>query len=811
MHEPIHHLSLQGRSYNQLFSNEIHQTLKHDTRCHRDGARVVEEKRERLLKKESLDYHESLPHGKIKVVPTKPHATAYELSLAYSPGVAYPCLEIADSPEAAYRYTSKANLVAVISNGTAVLGLGNIGPLASKPVMEGKGLLLKTFADIDVFDIEVDTEDPEEFISTVVNISKTFGGINLEDIKAPECFEIEKRIAQQTDIPVMHDDQHGTAIISGAALLNAVELQEKKLSEIKVVVIGAGASAIACANHYVALGVERTNILMVDSKGIVTKKRLEAGELNEFKEAFAHDIEEGELVDALVGADVLLGLSKGGLVSKEMVASMAKKPIIFALANPTPEIMPEEILEVRDDAIIATGRSDYPNQVNNVLGFPYIFRGALDVRAKDITQNMKMAATLSLAELAKEPVPDYISAAYDGVMMQFGPEYIIPKPFDRRVLIWEASAVAKAAVDEGVARINAEDFSVEKYREKLEGRLGQSYSIMRHIINQVRRRGKRIVFPEGDNEKVLRAAAQLVDQKICTPILLGSKERIDELVEELGLHFEYQVFDPRYDERRKLTYAPALFKRRQRKGMTLEDAERLLKSRPYFASQMVASGDADGFVGGVSRNYADVLRPTIEVIGSDSSAHCVIGCYMVNVNGRTIFLADATVNVYPDSPTLAEIAVQTSKIARRFGIDPKVAMLSFSNFGSTRAQRSDRIEDAILIAREIDPTLKIDGPMQADTALNPTVQEEYPFMNFDGPANVLVLPNLAAANIAYKLLEELGGAEMTGPILEGMDKPVQLVARQDGVRHIVNMAAICAADAIRQDSYWETLATEEAL
>ena len=772
---------------------------------------MVDEIRERLLKKESLDYHESLPHGKIKVVPTKPHATAYELSLAYSPGVAYPCLEIAEKPEAAYRYTSKANLVAVISNGTAVLGLGNIGPLASKPVMEGKGLLLKTFADIDVFDIEVDTEDPEEFINTVVNISKTFGGINLEDIKAPECFEIEKRIAEQTDIPVMHDDQHGTAIISGAALLNAVELQEKELDKIRVVVIGAGASAIACANHYVALGVERTNILMVDSKGIVTKKRLEAGELNEFKESFAHDIDEGDLEDALVGADVLLGLSKGGLVTKEMVSSMAEKPIIFALANPTPEIMPEEILEVRNDAIIATGRSDYPNQVNNVLGFPYIFRGALDVRAKDITQNMKMAATLSLAELAKEPVPDYISAAYDGVVMQFGPEYIIPKPFDRRVLIWEASAVAKAAVDEGVARINAEDFSVEKYREKLEGRLGQSYSIMRHIINQVRRRGKRIVFPEGDNEKVLRAAAQLVDQKICTPILLGSKERIDRLVDELGLHFEYQVFDPRYDERRKLIYAPALFKRRQRKGMTLEDAERLLKSRPYFASQMVASGDADGFVGGVSRNYADVLRPTIEVIGSDSSAHCVIGCYMVNVNGRTIFLADATVNVYPDSPTLAEIAVQTSKIARRFGIEPKVAMLSFSNFGSTRAQRSDRIEDAILIAKEIDPTLKIDGPMQADTALNPAVQEEYPFMNFDGPANVLVLPNLAAANIAYKLLEELGGAEMTGPILEGMDKPVQLVARQDGVRHIVNMAAICAADAIRQDSYWETLATGESL
>ena len=767
----------------------------------------MDDKKERLLKREALEYHETKPYGKIKVVPTKPHSTAHELSLAYSPGVAYPCLEIAERPEAAYKYTSKANLVAVISNGTAVLGLGNIGPLASKPVMEGKGLLLKTFADIDVFDIEVDTEDPESFIETVVNISKTFGGINLEDIKAPECFEIEKRIAAETDIPVMHDDQHGTAIISGAALINAVDLQGKKLASIKVVVIGAGASAIACANHYVALGVKRQNILMCDSHGILTKNRLDKGELNEYKAAFAHDIPDGQLSDAIIGADVLLGLSKGGLVSKDMVSNMAKKPIIFALANPTPEITPEEVKEIRDDAIIATGRSDYPNQVNNVLGFPYIFRGALDVRAKDITQKMKMAATMSLAELAKEPVPDYISEAYDGATMQFGPDYIIPKPFDRRVLIWEASAVAKAAVDEGIARISPEDFSVSEYREELESRLGMSYSIMRHMINQVRGRGKRIVFPEGDNEKVLRAASQLVEQGICKPILLGSKERIDTMVEELGLHFSYEVSDPRHDERRKMLYAPALFKRRKRKGMTLEDAERLLKSRPYFASQMVASGDADGFVGGVSRNYADVLRPTIEVIGSDTSAHCVIGCYMVNVKGRTIFIADATVNVYPDSPTLAEIAIQTSKIARRFGIDPKVAMLSFSNFGSTRAQRSTRIEEAVALTREIDPTLKIDGPMQADTALNSAVQAEYPFMDFEGPANVLVLPNLAAANIAYKLLEELGGAEMTGPILEGMDKPVQLVARSDGVRHIVNMATICAADAIRQDSYWETLAT----
>jgi malate dehydrogenase (oxaloacetate-decarboxylating)(NADP+) len=504
---------------------------------------------------------------------------------------------------------------------------------------------------------------------------------------------------------------------------------------------------------------------------------------------------------------MMLGLSRGGLVSKEMVASMAAKPVIFALANPTPEIDPEDILEVRDDAIIATGRSDYPNQVNNVLGFPYIFRGALDVRARDITQGMKMAATYSLAALAKEPVPDYISAAYDGATMQYGPEYIIPKPFDRRVLIWEASAVAQAAVNEGITGVKAKDFDIEKYKEQLEGRFGLSYSVMRHVINQVCGKGKRIVFPEGDNEKVIKAAAQLVEQKICVPILLGPKKRIDSMVEELGLHFDYESYDPRRDKRRKGEYAKAVFTHRKRKGMTYLDAARLLKSRPYFASQMVKSGHADGFVGGVSRNYGDVLRPTIELIGSADDAHCIIGCYMMNVKGRTIFLADATVNVYPDSRTLAEIAVQTAKVARRFGVDPKVAMLSFSNFGSSRAQRSERIEEAIELARELDPSLAIDGPMQGDTALNAAVQGEYEFMSFNGPANVLVLPNLAAANIAYKLLEELGDAEMTGPILEGMDKPVQLVARQDGVRHIVNMAAICAADSIRQDSYWESLIT----
>ena len=764
--------------------------------------------RENTLKKESLDYHESNPRGKIKVVPTKPHSTAQELSLAYSPGVAYPCLEIAENPDDAYRYTSKGNLVAVISNGTAVLGLGNIGALASKPVMEGKGLLLKTFADIDVFDIQVDTEDPEEFIKTVCNIAPTFGGINLEDVKAPECFEIERRIAEATNIPVMHDDQHGTAIISGAALLNSVELQEKDISQIKVVVAGAGASAIACANHYVALGVNIDNILMCDSQGIMTKKRLEAGELNEYKARYAADRPEGDLADALIGADVFLGLSRGGLVTGEMVSKMAPKPIIFALANPTPEIMPDEVLAVRNDAIIATGRSDFPNQVNNVLGFPYIFRGALDVRARDITQGMKMAATKALAALAKEPVPDYIAHAYAGEEMQYGPEYIIPKPFDRRVLIWEAADVAEAAVNEGIAALTPEEFDKQRYRESLEARLGMSYSVMRGVFNQVKGKGKKIVFPEGDNEKVIRAAAQCMEQKICEPILLGNIDSIKTKMDELGIEIDCEIINPRYDERRIGNYDIALFENRSRKGMTIVDAQRLLKSRSYFAAQMVESGDADGFLGGVSRNYADVLRPCLEVIGSDEDSHCAIGCYMMVVKGRLIFLGDATVNVYPDSRALADIAVQTAKVARRFGVEPKVAMLSFSNFGSSRSQRSERIEDAVELAREMDPSLIIDGPMQADTALDMNVQTEYPFMEFDGPANVLICPNLVSANIAYKLLEKLGDAEMTGPILDGLNRPVQLLARADGVRHILNMAAICALDAIRKESYWSNLSSE---
>ena len=770
---------------------------------------MSEEIREQSIRIEALEYHEVEPKGKIEVVPTKPHATAHELSLAYSPGVAYPCLEIAERPEDAYRYTSKGNLVAVISNGTAVLGLGNIGALASKPVMEGKGLLLKTFADINVFDIEVDTEDPEEFIQTVCNISKTFGGINLEDIKAPECFEIERRIAEATDIPVMHDDQHGTAIISGAALLNAAEIQEKELAELKVVVAGAGASAIACANHYIALGVKIENILMCDSQGIMTKKRLDDGELNQYKAAFAADHEGGDLGDALQGADVFLGLSRGGLVNGEMVAKMAPKPIIFALANPTPEIMPHEVLEVRSDAIIATGRSDFPNQVNNVLGFPYIFRGALDVRARDITAGMKMAATRALAALAKEPVPDYIAHAYGGEEMHYGPNYIIPKPFDRRVLIWEAADVAEAAINEGIAAIKPEDFDKQAYKESLEARFGMSYSVMRGVFNQVKGKGKKIVFPEGDNEKIIRAAAQLVELDICKPILLGNVKSIQNKMDELNLEFEHEKYNPRYDSRRIGEYDKALTTKRNRKGMTIVDAQRLLKSRPYFAAQMVVNGDADGFLGGISRNYGDVLRPCLEVIGSDEDSHCAVGCYMMVVKGRLIFLGDATVNVYPDEETLAEIAIQTAKVARRFGVEPKIAMLSFSNFGSSRSQRSERVEDAVILARKLEPGLMIDGPMQADTALDPSLQEEYPFMCFDGPANILICPNLASANIAYKLLEKLGGAEMTGPILEGLDKPVQLLSRSDGVRHIVNMAAICTLDAIRQESYWSSIISSD--
>ena len=749
------------------------------------------------LREDALEYHASKPAGKITVVPTKPHGTQRELSLAYSPGVAYPCKEIETDPDNAYKYTSKGNLVAVVSNGTAVLGLGDIGALAGKPVMEGKGLLFKAFADIDVFDIEVDRTNVDEFVEAVKAIAPTFGGINLEDIKAPECFEIEQRLVAELDIPVMHDDQHGTAIISGAALLNGLEVVEKKIGSVKVVVSGAGASAISCAPHYVRLGVEPANIVLVDSKGILTKSRDQAGELNQYKAEFALDMEDGDLASAMEGADVFLGLSKGGIVSGEMVSKMAERPLIFALANPDPEISPDDVYAVREDAIVATGRSDYPNQINNVLGFPYIFRGALDVRSKEITEGMKMAATHAIAELAKQPVPDDVAAAYGGEQLQFGPEYLIPKPFDARVLIWEASAVAEAAVNEGVARVSADEFDVERYREELESRLGLTRSIMRRVINIARKDKKRIVFSEGEDPTIIKAVSQCISEGICEPILLGQLERIEAVKEEMGLNFECETIDVRYDPRRRTTYADELHNLRGRKGLTQEDAVRLLKSPTYFAPMMVRMGDADGYLGGVSHHYPDIVKPCLHTIGPDPDSHRIVGMYMMTVNGQLMFIGDATINIYPDSRTLAEIAVQTAKVARRFGVKPKVAMLSFSNFGTSPELRTDRIEEAISIARELDPDLIIDGPMQADTALVPDIQEEYPFMAFEGAANVLICPNLASANIAYKLLQRIAGAEMTGPILEGLSRPAHVLQRGDSVREVVHMAAICAVDAQR--------------
>ena len=591
-----------------------------------------------------MEYHASKPAGKITVVPTKPHGTQRDLSLAYSPGVAYPCKEIEKDPDAAFSYTSKGNLVAVISNGTAVLGLGNIGALAGKPVMEGKGLLFKAFADIDVFDIEIDRTDVNEFVEAVKAISPTFGGINLEDIKAPECFEIEKRLIKELDIPVMHDDQHGTAIISGAALLNGLEVVEKEISEIKVVVSGAGASAISCARHYIRLGVKKENLLMVDSKGILTIKRSKNGELNEYKDEFARDIEEGNLEKAMIDSDVFLGLSKGGIVNKKMVKSMSSRPLIFALANPDPEILPDDVLDVRGDAIIATGRSDYPNQINNVLGFPYIFRGALDVRATEITENMKMAATHAIANLAKEAVPDDVAAAYEGEQIQFGPDYIIPKPFDARVLIWEASAVAQAAVDEGVAKITKKQFNIEKYREELESRLGLTRSIMRRVINRARRDKKRIVFAEGEHPTIIKAAAQCISENICEPVLLGHTKRINAVKEELGLEFECETIDVRYDPRRRGSYAKEFHKLRGRKGLTMEDAIRLLKTTTYFGPMMVHMGDADGYLGGISHNYPDIVKPCLQTIGPAIDTHRIVCLLYTSPSPR-----DATLSRMPSS------------------------------------------------------------------------------------------------------------------------------------------------------------------
>ena len=740
----------------------------------------------------ALDYHEEGRPGKIAVVPTKPVGTQRDLSLAYTPGVAEPCLAIAENPDDAFRYTARGNLVAVVTNGTAVLGLGNLGPLGAKPVMEGKAVLFKRFADIDVFDIEVDSEDADEIIRFCELLEPTVGGINLEDISAPACFRIEEELKKKLSIPVFHDDQHGTAIISGAALLNACEISGKRLDQIRCVFSGAGAAAIATAEHYVRLGVNRANIFMTDSKGVVTTAR--AAELDPYKARFAQDTKLKTLADALKGADVFVGLSVKGVVNQEMIASMAENPIVFALANPDPEILPEEVRAVRKDAIIATGRTDYPNQVNNVLGFPFIFRGALDVRARGITEEMKMAATQALAELAKEDVPEAVATAYGVAGFRFGPDYLIPKPFDPRVLLWVAPAVAKAAMDSGVARSTID---IDEYRLSLESRLGRRREVMRDIMLKARRDPKRIVFPEGEHERIIRAAVQSVEEGIALPLLLGRADRIREKAASLHADLSgIEIVSHWTDEERKERYAQRLYRSRQRKGLTLGEARELIRQPIYFGCMMVLEGDADGLIAGQEVSYPDTIRPALEVVGTADNVTHVAGLYMMVLQHDLVFFADTTVNIRPDSETLAEIALLSAQFVRRLSIIPHMALLSFSNFGSARNAESEIVSRAVQIVKQRDPTLIVDGEMQADAAVMPEIlQRNYPFSMLQQQANVLIFPDLNAANIAYKLLWRLGGAEAIGPILLGMARPIHVLQRGSEAADIVNLTALAVVDA----------------
>ncbi len=745
-----------------------------------------------ITKEEALEYHSKGRKGKIEVCSTKPCLTQRDLSLAYTPGVAEPCLEIEKSAEAAYTYTAKGNLVAVVSNGTAVLGLGNIGALAGKPVMEGKGVLFKRFADIDVFDIEVDSEDPDEIIKLVKLLEPTFGGINLEDIKAPECFKIEETLIKELNIPVFHDDQHGTAIISGAGLLNAVEVQKKQIDKVRIVVNGAGASGIANANIYVELGVKPENIIMCDSKGVIYKGR-EIG-MNPYKEKYARDTKLRSLAEVMKGADVFVGVSVADVVTKEMIASMNERPIVFAMANPNPEIKYEDARSVRKDLIMATGRSDYPNQINNVLGFPFIFRGALDVRATTINMEMKIAASHSLADLAKEDVPDSVIQAYGNQKMKFGPDYIIPKPFDPRVLIWEASAVAGTALKTGVAR---KKIDIEQYKQQLEARLGKQKEVMRIFINKAKSQPKKIVFPEGSEEKILRACQVIIDEGIAKPILLGKKEAVIQKAKELSLDIldSAEIIEPskypKFDE-----YVEEFFQMRQKKGVTRVEAEKILKNPNYFGSLMVHMGDADCLVSGLNMHYPETIRPALQVVQIKPELRIVSGLYMMIFKDDIMFFADATVNIEPTSEDLAEIAIDTAEAARRFGVEPKVAMLSFSNFGSTRHPQSEKVKKAVEIVKQKMPDLIIDGEMQADTAVVPEIlNSTYPFSRLKEKANVLIFPDLQSGNIAYKLLERLSGVKAVGPILMGMNKPIHVLQRGASVDDIVNLAAIAVVDA----------------
>jgi malate dehydrogenase (oxaloacetate-decarboxylating)(NADP+) len=743
----------------------------------------------KISKETALDYHEKGRPGKIEVVPTKPTSSQLDLSLAYTPGVAVPVLEIAENPDDAYRYTAKNNLVAVISNGTAILGLGDRGPLASKPVMEGKGVLFKRFADIDVFDIEVDATDPDEVINVVRAIAPTFGGINLEDIKAPECFVIEERLKEMLDIPVFHDDQHGTAIIATAGLINSLELVGKRINEVQIVVNGAGASAVACSEMFILAGARRENITMLDSRGVIHAGRQEG--MNQYKARFASETEARTLDDAMKGADVCVGLSVADAVTQDMVRSMAERPIIFAMANPDPEIKYELAKEARPDAIVATGRSDYPNQVNNVLGFPFIFRGALDVQACQINEEMKLAAAHALADLAREDVPDSVLKAYSLETLKFGPDYIIPKPFDPRVLLWEAPAVAEAAMKTGMAR---RQINLDLYREQLEARLGKGWELMRLIVNKARSDPKRVVFGEGEQPRIIRAAAAVEDQGFGFAVLLGRPKVVTQTVRDLGLDFEPTVIEPQFSDQYE-AYCRAFFELRQRKGITWSRARALMRRRSYFGPMMVQTGDADAYVSGLTHNYPQIIRPALEVVGTDQGVRKVAGMYIMLVRDKVYFFSDATVNIDPSAEDLAEIACLAADAACRFDIQPRIAMLSFSNFGSTRHPFAEKVRRAVEIVRECRPDLVVDGEMMADTAVVPELIEElYPFSQVQD-ANVLIFPDLEAANVAYKLLQRLGDAEAIGPVLLGMGKPVHVLQRGDEVRNIVNIAAMAVVDA----------------
>lgn len=746
----------------------------------------------KIKKEDALQYHSSGRKGKIEVIPTKPCQTQRDLSLAYTPGVAEPCREIAKNDELVYEYTAKGNLVAVISNGTAVLGLGDIGPHAGKPVMEGKGVLFKKFADVDVFDIEIKTKDVQEVIKCVQLLEPTFGGINLEDIKAPECFYIEEELKRTMNIPVFHDDQHGTAIISAAALLNACELVGKKLGEIKVLFNGAGASANACAHLYVLLGVKKENIIMCDTKGVIYKGRKEG--MNEFKEVYMSDTKARTLSEAFVGVDVFVGLSVGNCVTKEMVQSMAKDPIVMAMSNPDPEITYEDAIAARKDIIMATGRSDYPNQVNNVLGFPFIFRGALDVRASAINDEMKLAASHALSKLAKEEVPESVVRAYGGEPIKFGKEYIIPKPFDPRVLIYVAPAVAQAAIDTGVARKTIDDW--DEYKQQLLQRLGISKQIIRVAIDKAQGHPRRIVFPEGNQLKILKASEILIDEKIAHPILLGNIDEIKNTIKENNIDDDgFTIIDPVNSEYFK-QYVDEFYQLRQRKGVTKLDAVDKIRLRNYFGSMMVHMDHADGLISGLTSSYPNTIRPALEIIKMREGVKRVCGLYIMLVKDDAYFFADTTVNVDPTSEELADIAILSAETAKRFNIEPRVAMLSFSNFGSAPYPQSKKVAKAVEIIREKAPDLIVDGEMQADSAVYPAIlPQDFPFSKMKKHANVLVFPNLDSGNIAYKLLWRIGGAEAIGPILMGMSKPVHVLQRGCDVNDIVNMAAVAVVEA----------------